>query len=110
MQLTDTESEVEAAKRADLDRVIIRDPEVPRSLRYPVDRKAPSRKRRAEAQHLAEDREWYLDGAHTEEWGKLRSARLSRKTAVHYWDRFCLFIALLTDLDPMSFPQCGITL
>ena len=110
MQLTDTESEVEAAKgaagqeaeeaaadseqgaghpprlpsrdllQADLDRAIIRNLEVPRSLRYPVDCKAPRRKKCAEAQHLAEDREWYLDGAYTEEWGKLCSARLSRKT------------------------------
>ena len=28
------------------------------------------------------------------------SARLSRKAAVHYWDRFCLFIAFIDGLGP----------
>ena len=29
---------------------------------------------------VPDEHEWYLEGAFTEEWGLLRSARLSRKT------------------------------
>lgn len=77
----------------------MRDPEVPRGLRYPADRRAPCRKKRADAQHFADDRGWYLDNAFTEEWGKLRYASLS----VQYWDRFCLFVSFMDGLGPNKF-------
>lgn len=80
---------------ADLDRANIVKPEVPPSTRYPPDRKPPSKKKRSDANQLEEDKAWYLAGAVHPEFGRLRSAKLSDKVAVSYWNRFCLFVAFV---------------
>ena len=75
---------------ADLDKAKITEPEVPVSKRYPTDRKAPSRKLRAEGEQLAEQKAHYLAGAVHETYGRLRSPRLSDGVAAAYWNRFLL--------------------
>lgn len=138
VQLTDTESEVEAAKRAagqeageaaadseqgaghpprlpsrdllqaDLDRAIIRNLEVPRSLRYPVDRRvAKSAPKPSTLPRTGSG----ISMAHIQ--------RNGASSALPVFPEKLLSITgidsasslpSLTDLDPMSFPQFEITL
>ena len=48
---------------------------------------------RSDGAHLQADEEWYVAGAVDPTWARLRSARLSDKSAAIYWQRFLLYVA-----------------
>ena len=60
-------------------------------------RQAPFEEKRADAENLAAEKAWYIAGGFHDEYGRLRSAKLSDKSATEYWNRFCLFVAFIDE-------------
>ena len=97
--------------QADGARAQIVAPEVAPSLRYPASSnlvkkwpqillcrgRPPSQKKRAETGYLEDERLWYINGAMHDPYGRLRSARLSDKSAASYWNRFLLYVAFVNE-------------